>query len=141
MQDLINMGLFYLKVIVLLIAFSLSLYISFMRVDYYNQSILNIIPLFLPFLLLLILFVFQFAFNKNNGNLLNNLSCVLAFIAIIIICIRTIFDSNIINSFGKLSFDFFTNQEVRMKLLLYLMLVGNLCLLYLDKKKIAKIHS
>ena len=141
MVNLINKVLFFAKILSLPVAFSFTLYILFMQIDYNNQSILTIFPLFLPFLSLLIIYVFGFMFNKNNDNLLNNLVSLLVFLAIIIVSFRTIFDHNIIHPVSTINFDFFERQEVRIKLLLYLVLISNLGLLYLEKKKNRKIHS
>ncbi len=140
MQDLINKILFYIKVVLLLVAFSFLLYISFMRIDYFNKSIISILPLFIPFLVLLVFSVFSFFFNKGNNNLFYNLDCVMSFIAMIIIALRTMFDYNIIYSKSIINYDFFTVQETRIKVLLYLLLIGNILVLYCEKKKILKLH-
>ena len=57
MIETISKLLFYLKIFLLLIAFSLALYISFMKMDFMSSNILAILPFFIPFLLLLILSV------------------------------------------------------------------------------------
>lgn len=134
--------LFYLKIFLLLTAFSLVLYISFMKMDFMSSNVLAILPFFIPFLLLLILSVIGFAFNKGNSNLLYNLSCVLSFLAIIIISLRALIDKNIIQYGTSINYNFFTSQEVRIKLLLYLMIISNIGLLYYEKKqKDVKMHS
>ena len=91
----INKVFFYLKIFLLLIAFSFSLYISFMRMDFMSSSILSVLPTFIPFLVLLIIFVITM-FNNKGNKLYYNVASTMAFIAIIIITFRTIFDKNII---------------------------------------------
>ena len=128
--------LFYLKIFLLLTAFSLVLYISFMKMDFMSSNVLAILPFFIPFLLLLILSVIGFAFNKGNSNLLYNLSCVLSFLAIIIISLRSLIDKNIIQYGTSINYNFFTSQEVRIKLLLYLMIIVNIFLVFKKNKNV-----
>ena len=128
--------LFYLKIFLLLTAFSLVLYISFMKMDFMSSNVLAILPFFIPFLLLLILSVIGFVFNKGNSNLLYNLSCVLSFLAIIIISLRALIDKNIIQYGTSINYNFFTSQEVRIKLLLYLMIIVNIFLVFKKNKNV-----
>ena len=139
MINLINKILFYTKVVLFLVAFSFVLYITLIKMDYSSSNLLVVLPMFVPFFLLLILIVFGFFLNVGNNNFLYNLSSCLAFLSMIIISIRTIFDQNIIPYPFKMNINFFTFQEVRIKILLYLILIGDICLIYQDKK--VKIHS
>ena len=142
MFNVINKVLFYTKIVLLLVAFSFVLYISFMRMDFLSSNILSVIPFFIPFFLLLVLFVIGFAFNKGNSNFYYNLVCVLALSAIIIISLRTMFDKNIIQYGTNINFNFFNNQEVKIKLLLYLMIICNLFIVFKDRKmSITKISN
>ena len=141
MISLINKILFYIKVVLALVAFCFILYIAFIRNDYLNMSIISILPLFIPFFIILVLLVFNFVFNKASNNLFYNLGSTLAFIAINIISLRTIFDNNIIYLKGSININFFAACEVRIKVLLYLIIIGNVILLYRDLRKIKRIHS
>ncbi len=136
-MKIINKVLFYVKVVFLLVAFSLALYIGMINMDSFNEILLVLIIRVLPYLLLLILFVVTFFFNYEN-NILCNGSSLLAFIACIIIYLRTIFDKNIIDlePVNKLYYDGF---EGKIQILLYLILISNILLIYYNKKN--KIHS
>lgn len=142
MIRVIDKTLFYMKTVLLLIAFSFVLYISFMKVDYKEMSLITILPVFFPFFGLLILFVIGLAFNKGDDNIFFNITCVTSFLAIIIICLRTLFDQNIIQFATSIAYNYFINCELWIKILLYLLLISNFGLLYYEKnQKINKIHS
>ncbi len=140
MIKLINKILFYTKVIFLLIAFIITLYILLMRMDINNSSILSIIPLFIPLFGVLCVFVLSFFLNKGDNNLLFNIGCVLVLLAIIIIDYRTLFDNNII-SITKINLNYFDGQTMRIKIILYLTIIGNIMLIIKEKKDFKKIHS
>ena len=140
MCDLINKILFYIKVFLLILAFSFASYICFIKMDTMSSNLLAILPIFIPFLTLVILFVFNMFYDKGNKNLGYNICCTLAFLAIIIVSLRTIFDQNIITYPSIVNLSYFNLYEVRIKVLLYLLILGNIMVLYQEKKN-NKIHS
>ena len=140
MIQLINKILFYTKVIFLLVTFTVTLYILLMRMDVDNTNILSVIPLFIPLFGALTVFVFSFFLNKGNNNLIYNISCVLVLLSIMIVDYRTVFDNNII-SVTKLNLNYFDGQTMRIKLILYLTIIGNIMLIIKEIKENRKIHS
>ena len=140
MIKLINKLLFYTKVVFLLIGFIITLYILLMRMDIDNSNILSVVPLFIPLFGVLSVFVFSFFLNKGNNNIIYNISCVLVLLSIIIVDYRTLFDNNII-SVTKLNLNYFDGQTVKIKLILYLTIIGNIMLIIKEIKENKKIHS
>lgn len=140
MIKLINKILFYTKVVFLLIAFIITLYILLMRMDIDNSNLLSVLPLFIPLFGVLTVFVFSFFLNKGNDNLIYNISCVMVLLSIIVIDYRTLFDNNII-SITKINLNYFDGQTMRIKLILYLTIIGNLMLIIKEFKEKTKIHS
>ncbi len=141
MNKIINKILFYVKVIFLLIAFVVTLYIMLMKNDINGSSMLSLISLFIPLLAVLTVFVFSLFLNNGNDNMFFNICCVLVLIAIIIIDYRTIFDKNIVSQY-KLNIIYFDGQIMHIKIMLYLIFIGNLMLVFKEKKeKKIKIHS
>ncbi len=140
MNNLINRIIIYTKVVLLLIAFIMTLYILFMKMDINNSNILSVVPLFIPLLLVLIVFTFSFFLGYGNDNTFFNIGCVLVLLSIIIIDYRTMFDLNIISQ-TKLNINYFNSQTTRIKLILYLTFIGNLMLMFSEKKEKNKIHS
>ena len=142
MSKFINRFFFYSKIFLLLIAFVVTIYILLLKVDFYNESIMVLLRMFLPLLLVLTSFVVSFFFNRGNDNLFFNIACFLVLIAIIIIDYRTLLDTNIIPDYGtKYNFLYFNSNIIRIKIMLYLTFMGNLLLLFNEKKKNNKIHS
>lgn len=141
MLKFINKVFFYLKIIFLLIAFSFALYIAFMKMDFTSSNMLTILPVFIPFFILLILFVFDLFLDWKDYNLYCNAVSTLSFITITIITLRTVFDKNIVASSSLINFGFYDMQEGIIKALLYLMIIGNIGLLIYQKRKKVKIHS
>ena len=135
MKKIINSLLFYSKIILLLVAFTLTLYIIFSMNAYYQNNAVNILLIGIPLFLVLLMFVLSI-FNDNiKDNLLFNLSCFLAIVAIIIIDYRTIFDSNMVLWIdSKMNFYYFSSTLKVVKLLSYLIFIGNI-LLFLKERK------
>ena len=138
MDKIINKILFYTKMVFLLVAFTLTLYILFIRMDTYELSALSIFPLFIPLLLLLIIFVFSLFLNVGRDSIFYNIVCVLVLLSIIIIDYRTVFDSNIISK-TNINLYFFDLATSKIKVMLYITLISNILLIIYEKKN--KIHS
>ena len=131
MLNLINKILFYGKIILHIIVFCLTLYILFRMYDYYKDNVMNIFMVFLPMLLVSIVFVISFFFDKGNKNVFFNLANFLVLLSIAIICLRTMFDKNMIMGIKDgINYYYFQNQIREIKLLCYLMFLGNSLLIY-----------
>lgn len=138
MNKVINKILFYAKIVFLLIAFVITLYILLMRMDMLDLNVLSIFPLFIPLLLVLIVFVFSLFLNIGKDNTFFNITCVLVLLAIIIIDYRTVFDNNIISN-TKINIRFFEMTSNKIMIMLYLTFISNILLAIYEKKN--KIHS
>ncbi len=138
MNKVINKILFYAKIVFLLIAFVITLYILLMRMDMLHLNVLSIFPLFIPLLLVLIVFVFSLFLNIGKDNTFFNIVCVLVLLAIIIIDYRTVFDNNIISN-TKINIRFFEMTSNKIMIMLYLTFISNILLAIYEKKN--KIHS
>ncbi len=143
MLDLINKILFYCKTFILLFVFTLTLYILLSMNAYYGNGISNILMIGIPLLMVLIIFVISFFFKEGDNNTFFNVACILSLIAILIIDIRTIIDKNMVLWVrGNMNFYYFQNQIKQIKILSYCIFIGNLLLIYkerkIDKKKNTK---
>ena len=131
MIEMINKVMFYFKLILLLLVFTLTLYILFSMYDYYKTGFWNLILISLPLLLSLIMFVISFFFKVGDDKTLFNVGCILALIAILIIDYRSIFDKNMVLWVkGEINFYYFQNQITQIKILCYSIFIGNLVLFY-----------
>ncbi len=135
MIDLVNKLIFYFKVILLIIIFTLTLYILLSMNSYYgSNNIINFVVMCLPFILLLFIFVFSFLYKKGEKNTFFNVASTIALIAILIIDYRTIFDKNMVLWIkGNMNFYYFENQMLQMEILSYAMVIGNSILIIHEK--------
>lgn len=134
----------FIKYLLLVISFMLILYGVMVMYKRLDKSMLEAIPLFIPFVLVLIIFIAN-AFVKSNiirDNLLFNFTAVLIFIAIIIIGYRAWFDKNML-VFYKYGIDYnplyLSDNLSTIKTCLYVLFASNLLFLisifFEDKKK------
>ena len=131
MHSLINKMFFYGKTILHIIVFCLVLYIMLMMQDYYKDKILTLITTFIPMLLVLSVFIISFFFDKGNKNVFFNIANFFALLSISLICFRTLFDKNMIMGIKEnINYYYFQNQLVQIKILSYMIFLGNGCLLY-----------
>ena len=138
MIKIINKILFYAKIILLLIVFTVTLYISLIKMDMSGLNTWSIFPIFIPLLLVLMVFVFSFFLNVGRNNIFFNIVCVLVLLSIIMIDCRTLFDKSIISQ-TSISINFFNIEVNKIKTMLYLMFVSNILLIFYEKRK--KMHS
>lgn len=133
MKKIVNSCLFYSKIVLLLIAFTLTLYISF-SINAIEKDLLSIFLVGLPLFLILVLFMLSIFKDSVKENTLFNLASTFALLAIIIIDYRTIFDKNMVlwHDFS-LNIYYFMNALFQIKLLGYLMVIGNI-LLFVKKE-------
>ena len=141
MLKLINRLLFFSKIIILLIDFVLTLYIMLMMNSIYNNGVLDIIMTCFSLFLILVIFVVSLIFKKGEDNIFFNISSFFALVTILIIDFRTIFDQNMVMWIkGNMNFYYFRNQLKIIKILGYLVFLGNLLVLY-HEHLIGKKHS
>ena len=122
-------------------SFGLFLYIVLSMYDRVNKSLIECIDLFIPYLLVLILFIINILFQQTTvtKNVFYNLTCCLAFITILVVCLRTIYDKNMvlneIMGYG-INFSYFNDFLAFMKVLLYGISIANIFFMFKDKTKI-----
>ena len=138
MNRKLNIFLNILKVILLIISFSLVVYIIIGTNYRLNNSLFNSILYLAPFVILLFIYVLNFIFKQDriNSNLFYILTSLLVFIVIIFVCIRAICDNgmllNKVMGYG-INFNYFSDFIIFMEIMLYGLIVSNL-LFMLNKK-------
>lgn len=154
MLKILNKVFLYIKVLLLLISFVLSIYIMINM--YYNleknpfgEYMKEFLGVLLPFVFLLILFVINIVGKqkKVNDNLFYNLTCVLVLSSIIYMGYRAMFDQNLIlwhKTDFHMAFEYFADQISQIKVMLYGLAVANLFFIVesmLSKKKFLEISD
>ena len=131
MNKILSKLLSVLKYLLLLFAFALTLFGIINTYKRLEKPILDAIPVFIPFALVLILFVISIFVKKAKmgENLLFNFTAVIMFIVIIIIGIRAKFDTNMMLYYKyKIDYNplFFADNLSSIKIMLYCLSISNL---------------
>ena len=122
---------FYLKVILLLVTFSFTMYIIFSKNALSMVTASDFVLIMIPFTLTLLCFILSFFFTRGRDNTFFNVSCLVAIFSLMVMCIRTISDSNMVMwNKWQMNIYFFDQQIEEFKLLLYLMSIGNIILIF-----------
>lgn len=134
MKKVINVFLSILKIILLFVSFALTFYIIVAMYDRLEKSILEAIDIFIPYILLLMLILLNHVLGQKRvtSNIFYNLTCCIVFALFIFVDFRTIFDNYMLlslkNSYN-MSFYYFSDMVIAIKLLLYLLIGGNISLM------------
>lgn len=141
MKKIFNLLFYVLKFLLLIGAMGLTLFILIRMSIRLEKNMLSILPIFIPFVLLLIIFMINMFLKQESvtGNLFYNLTCCLVFSVIVFVGIRSIIDTNMVLN-GKygygINFNFFDNFIPYIKIMLYGLFIGNLFYMirFKDKK-------
>ena len=130
MKKLLNSMFLVLKFILLIFAFAVTLYIILSMYNRVNKDILEALPIFIPYILLLLLFFINITVKQRtvNDNIFYNFTCCLVFSCICIVGLRSIFDTNMllnkIMGYG-INFSYFSDFIPFMKIMIYGLVISN----------------
>lgn len=148
MTDLINKILSFLKIILVVAAFAINLYI--MLYMYYNlekqpfgSDFIDFVKTLLPFVFFLILVVVNISAKQKtvNNNLFYNITCCTVLAAVLYMQYRALFDPNMVLRYKSdygINFDYYADQLYQIKAMIYGLSVANIFLIienHLSKKK------
>ena len=132
MKKILNRIFMTLKFILLLSSFSICLYIVLSMYHRIDKSIIDAIPIFIPYVLLLLLFFINVSISQKsiNNNIFYNLTCCLVFSCVCIVGARAMLDKNMvlntIMGYG-INFSYFNDFIPFMKIMLYGLIFSNIC--------------
>lgn len=141
-----NYLLIGLKFLLLLVAFGLSFYIVLSMYSRVEKGIMEAIPIFLPFILLMIIFSINISLKQKavNNNLFYNLTCCLVFFCICLVSLRAILDQNMVLNgiMGyHINFSYYGDFIVFMKMMMYGLLISNIIFILTSKNKKEKVKN
>ncbi len=145
MIKIMNSVFSVLKFLLLIVSFVMSFYIVLSMYQRLDKNYFDAIGIFIPYFLLLLLMCFNYVFHQKQvtGNIFYNLTCCLVFGVLIFASYRTMFDEFMLlrrtSDYG-MSFHYFSDMVAPLKSMLYLLIVGNLCLIF-SKEKEEKVES
>lgn len=139
MKKMLN-GLFLiLKFVLLILSFGLSLYIILSMYKRIEKNIVEALPIFIPYIILLLLFFINITLGQKsvNRNIFYNLTCCLVFSCICLVGVRSILDKNMLLNeiMGySINFSYFSDFIAFMKIMLYGLIIGNVCFMINEKE-------
>lgn len=142
MTKIFNYLFLFLKFILLLVSFGMTLYIILAMYARLNKDLTEAIDVFLPMLLLVIVFIINVIFRQTsvNQNIFYNICSTLVFSTIIFVGYRAIFDTNmILNSVlgYDINFVYFDDFIPFMQTMIYGLVIANIMfMINLGKDKV-----
>lgn len=139
MRNILNKLFIVLKFILFIAAFSICLYIILSMYHRIDKNIVDSIPIFVPYVLLLLLFFINISAGQKcvNNNILYNLTCCLVFLCICLVGTRAMLDKNMllneIMGYG-INFSYFSDFIPFMKIMLYGLSIANICFMFHEKE-------
>ena len=139
MKKLLNSMFLGLKFILLIASFSITLYITLSMYNRVNKDIMESIPIFLPYILLLLLFFINITVKQRtvNNNIFYNLTCCLVFSCICVVGLRSILDNNMLLNkiMGyNINFSYFSDFIPFMKIMIYGLIISNIFFMVHEKE-------
>lgn len=149
MKKILNHFFSFFKYIFLIAAFGLTLFITLRMYLRLNKSMVESVYIFLPYGLLLLLFILNFVLRRNAilKNIFFNITCNLVFITNILVCLRAIYDKNLLfNGIQRMGVDFnyFNNYLSFNRIMLYGLIIADIIFMFIpngDLKNIKKDSS
>lgn len=140
MKKMLNGIFMFLKFILLILGFGLSFFIILSMYKRIDKNIIESIPIFIPFILILFLFFINIIMNQKsvNSNIFYNLTCCLVFSCIVVAGLRSILDKNmLLNSIMgyNINFSYFSDFIAFMKIMLYGLSLANIFFMIHEKKE------
>lgn len=137
MSDILCKLFGFIKYLLLIIAFGLVFFGIMVTYSRLEKSLLDALDIFIPFVFVLIMFIINLFVKSDNisKNLLYNLVCNLVFAAIIVICLRAMFDKNMLlyEKYGiNFNPSFFSDNLSAIRVMLYMIGFSNIVLLGCD---------
>ena len=140
MKQIFN-GLFYfLKFLLFIASFALTLFIIVQMYRRLGKNIMESVKVFLPYLIIILLFVVNL-FAKQESvtkNIFYNLTCTLVFTTIILVGLRAMYDSNMVlrEQLGRnINFNYFGYFIPFMKIMLYGLSISNIFFMFTGKSR------
>jgi len=146
MKQIFN-GLFYfLKFLLFIAAFTLTLFIMLQMYQRLGKNIMESMKVFLPYLLLFILFTVNIFARQGSvtKNIFYNITCTLVFAVIILVGLRAMMDANMVlrEQLGRnINFNFFDYFIPFMKIMLYGLSISNVFFMFGWKKRVKKVEE
>lgn len=138
MRKILNSLFLVMKFILLISSFSITLYIMLSMYSRVNKDIIEALPIFVPYaILLLLFFINETAGQKQvNNNIFYNVTCCLVFSCICLVGVRAILDKNMLLNeiMGyNINFSYYSDFIPFMKIMIYGLILSNIMFMIKEK--------
>ena len=135
MVKILNGMFYFLKFILLLAAFGTSLYVLIAMYQRLEKDMVNLIFVFIPYIVLLALFIINMFFRQTGvtKNVFFNITCCLVFFTIAFLALRSIFDVNMIYRWKNtyhINFNFFSDMLTFINVMIYGLCIADVFLMF-----------
>lgn len=129
-----------LKYILLLISFMFTFYIILSMYERLEKSIVEAFSTFIPYLVLFLLMSFNMIFRQKQvtGNLFFNLTSCLVFGVFVFVGYRALMDEAMVTRYltdYNIAFQYFSDMVAPLNAMLYLLIAGDICLIFTKKSE------
>ncbi len=146
MVKILNGMFYFLKFVLLLAAFGTSLYVLIAMYQRLEKDMINLIYVFIPYIVILVLFIINMFFRQTGvtKNVFYNITCCLVFFTIAFLALRSVFDVNMIYRWKNtyhINFNFYSDVLTFINVMIYGLCIANVFLMFsessfkLNKKK------
>lgn len=140
MKKILNTFFCFFKFVLLILSFGISLYIILSMYKRIEKNIIESLPIFIPYIVLLLLFFINITLNQKtvNQNIFYNITCCFVLGCIGIIGVRAILDDNMLLNeiMGyNINFSYFSDFISFMKIMIYGLIISNICFMIHEKDK------
>ncbi len=146
MKRILNGCFYVLKWILLFGSFAFTLYIVTFMYKRLEKSMIESIPVFLPYLILFILFSINLVLNQKavKNDLFYNFTCCFVFALFIYVGYRAVFDSYMVARIPlgyEINFNYYSDMISPLQIMLYGLSASNILLMFTGTKKKEKVES
>lgn len=140
MISILNRVLYLLKMLLLIFSFGLTFYIVLFLNQRLNKDLIESIPVFIPFVILLLIFIINIIFHHQiiQNNFFYNFVCCFVFGLIIYVCCRTLFDPYMIVRIRQgyqMNFSYFSDMIAPLQIMLYGLFISNILFIFSKGKE------
>lgn len=147
MIKIINKLMYILKLLLLLVSFGFTFYIVIFMYQRLDKSLVQAIPVFLPYLLLFILFAVNMIMDQKvvKDNFFYNFTCCLVFVLFIYVGYRAVGDNFMVAKIRlgyNINFNYYSDMISPLQVMLYALSAANVFLMFTkEKKKVREVET
>ena len=135
MTRILNGMFYFLKFILFILAFGMSLFVMVKMYQRLNKDMIQLVKIFVPHIIIIILFIVNMFLRQKTvtKNVFFNLTCCLVFFTICVLAFRAFADPYMIYSLknsAKINFNYFSDSITFINIMLYGLCLSDFFLMF-----------